>query len=63
MTHAGNDDYAGEARRAASLWGGKPGRLVFTSSGGVYAEQSGGMVDEKSPLGDTPRSASHVTIF
>jgi hypothetical protein len=29
---------------------------VFTSSGGVYAEKSGGIVRESSPVGDSPRN-------
>ena len=36
---SGNDDYVGDVRRALSLWKGSPGKFVFTSSGGVYAEQ------------------------
>jgi hypothetical protein len=49
------EDYAGEVRRAVSLWDGAPGRMVFTSSAGVYAEENGGVVNEKSPLDNSPR--------
>jgi hypothetical protein len=57
------EDYAGEVRRAVSIWGGGPGRLVFTSSAGVYAEENGGVVDENSPLDTAPRCASSVPPF
>ena len=52
------DDYVTEARRAASLWdseGEHDGLLVMTSSGGVYAEESGGVVDELGETAGGPR--------
>ena len=47
---------------AASCWLGRaeedaPGGLVFTSSGSVYSEDDGGVVDESSPLTSAPRAA------
>lgn len=58
----GNDDYPGTVASALKLWdrAAHPwagGRFVFTSSAGVYTEDSGGRVIESSPVGDSPRSA------
>ena len=45
-----NPDYDKDVRHAATKeWTGK-GQFVFTASGGVYAENSGGMVDEGSAV-------------
>jgi hypothetical protein len=52
----GNEDFPGEVRRALEMWDGSGG-CVFTSSGGVYAENDGGTVREDSETADTPRSA------
>jgi len=52
------DDYAAEARRAVSLWdteGASDGIIVMTSSGGVYAEENGGVVDEQGQTSEGPR--------
>lgn len=49
-----NEDYVGEVRGALELWSGKGG-FVFTSSGGVFAEDNGGTVDETAPLSTNPR--------
>jgi len=56
----GNDDYPAAVRRALGLWKGAPGRFVFTSSGGIYAEQDGGVVDESSLVADGPRAKKLV---
>jgi len=55
----GNEDYPAEVRRAVSLWGGKDsGRMVFTSSSGVFAETEGKKVDEDSVVdSESPRVA------
>lgn len=53
----GNDDYAASVADALKLWDAESnGRFVFTSSAGVYAEDSGGVVTEGSPTGSGPRS-------
>lgn len=44
----GSADYPAEAARAAKLWSGN-GSLLFTSSTGVFTEESGGTVVETSP--------------
>ncbi|GAB5030798.1 rossmann-fold nad binding domain-containing protein [Nannochloropsis oceanica] len=49
-----NEDYVGEVQGALELWSGKGG-FVFTSSGGVFAEDNGGTVDETAPLSTNPR--------
>jgi len=49
-----NEDYVGEVQGALELWSGKGG-FVFTSSGGVFAEDNGGIVDETAPLSTNPR--------
>jgi len=56
----GNDDYVANVRRALALWKGAPGKFVFTSSGGIFAEQDGGVVDETSALSSAPRSQKLV---
>ena len=54
---AGNDDYAATVASAIKLWDARGGgRFVFTSSAGVYSEDSGGTVTETSPTADTPRA-------
>lgn len=54
----GNDDYAEAVADALRLWDPKAGgRFVFTSSAGVYAEEDGGAVTERSPVTSTPRAA------
>jgi len=50
------DDYAGELNRALGMWTGAPGRFVFTSSSGVYAQDNGEVVTEESVLSDTDRA-------
>ena len=50
-----DDEYADEVALAASLWDGE-GAFVFTSSGGVYAEEDGGVVTEDSATSETPRA-------
>mmetsp|Transcript_16273 Transcript_16273/g.49733 ORF Transcript_16273/g.49733 Transcript_16273/m.49733 type:complete len:327 (-) Transcript_16273:1709-2689(-) len=52
---SGNEDYVGDVRRASELWNGAGG-FVFTSSSGVYAEESMGTVTEDSPVQDTERA-------
>ncbi|EME28001.1 uncharacterized protein Gasu_45020 [Galdieria sulphuraria] len=42
----GNSSYVDEVRRAISLWKGD-GNFVFTSSGSVYQQNNGEMVDER----------------
>lgn len=37
-----NEDYVGEVEGALQLWSGEGG-FVFTSSGGAFAEDGGGM--------------------
>lgn len=49
------DDYRREMKRAVRLWSGN-GRLVMISSTAVYAEEDGGLCEEDSPLGLTPRA-------
>lgn len=49
-----NEDYVGELQGALDLWNGQ-GNFVFTSSGGVFAEDNGGTVDESSPVTSNPR--------
>uniref|UniRef100_A0A7S1N238 NAD(P)-binding domain-containing protein n=1 Tax=Eutreptiella gymnastica TaxID=73025 RepID=A0A7S1N238_9EUGL len=57
----GNDDYPQECIDAAKKWNGKGG-FVFTSSAGVYSEDSGGVVNEESPVNDqVPRIAKMVS--
>ncbi|EKX53168.1 hypothetical protein GUITHDRAFT_64569 [Guillardia theta CCMP2712] len=51
----GNDNYAAEVDRALNMWSGA-GKFVFTSSGGVYAESSGGTVNEQSPVASSART-------
>eukprot|EP00884_Botryococcus_braunii_P000641 jgi/Botrbrau1/10578/Bobra.0358s0001.1 len=46
---SGSEDYVGEVKRALDLWDGS-GSFVFTSSAGVYAEDSGGPITEESAL-------------
>jgi len=52
---SGNDNYVGELEEAVKLWSGD-GNFVFTSSTGIFAEDSGGVVTSSSPLGNNPRS-------
>lgn len=49
-----NQDYVEEVKEALKLWTGKGG-FVFTSSGGVYAEDEGGTVNESAALSPNPR--------
>lgn len=50
---AGNDEYAREVFTAMEeMWDGT-GTFVFTSSGSVYAEKDGGVVNEESPLAES----------
>lgn len=51
----GNPDYALEVRKATQLWDGT-GSFVFTSSGSVFAESSGGICNESSPVGSSARA-------
>lgn len=53
----GNDDYPAAVSAALKLWErDEPGsRFIFTSSAGVYAEDSGARVDELAPIGDSAR--------
>mmetsp|Transcript_4402 Transcript_4402/g.7064 ORF Transcript_4402/g.7064 Transcript_4402/m.7064 type:complete len:323 (+) Transcript_4402:61-1029(+) len=55
----GNDDYPGELKTAISLWTGD-GHFVFTSSGGIFAEEAGGIVTSDSPTAEGPRAAKLV---
>jgi len=48
-------DYDAEMKRAGDIWDGK-GTLLVISSTGVYLEDEGGEIDEKSPLADTDRA-------
>lgn len=58
--------YEEEVVRALSLWN-HQGSFVFVSSTAVYLEDSGGVIVESSPVGDSPRATrllraeSHVT--
>jgi len=55
----GNSQYADDVRRAVQeIWEGScgGGAAVFTSSGGVYAENESGTIDEKSEVLRTERS-------
>lgn len=52
--------YADAVGEALSYWSGPDsdhGGFVFTSSGGVFAEDAGGTVDEVSPVSESPRTA------
>jgi len=49
--------YANEVRLAASECWDKTGRFVLTSSGGVFAEDGGGICTETSPTKDDARAA------
>ncbi len=51
-----NEDYVAEVQGALALWSGRGG-FVFTSSGGVFAEDNGGTVDEAAPVTKNPRMA------
>ena len=54
---SGNDDYAHELYTAMTdLWDGT-GMFVFTSSGSVFAEKDGGVVNEESPLAESVKSS------
>lgn len=46
-------NYDEEVRRAVELWNGR-GAMVFTGSGGVFAEKDGGIVTEGSATADPP---------
>ena len=50
-----NPDYPGEVNKALERWSGA-GKFVFTSSGGVYAEEDGQVVNEESVVSDGPRA-------
>lgn len=50
-----NPDYPGEVAKALARWSGT-GKFVFTSSGGVYAEDDGQYVDEQSTVSDSARA-------
>jgi len=53
-----NEAYVADVAAAARFWqGGDVGNFVFTSSGGVFAEDGGGTVTEASAVGDAPRLA------
>ena len=53
----GNDDYAHEVYKAMTdMWDGS-GMFVFTSSGSVFAEKDGGVVNEDSPLSESAPSS------
>lgn len=56
---SGNDEYGAEVSSAtAAVWDNSgAGAFLFTSSGGIYAERDGGIVNEESPTSDEPRSA------
>ena len=54
-----DDEYADEVALAASLWDGE-GAFVFTSSGGVYAEEDGGVVTEDSATSETARARRKI---
>lgn len=51
-------DYAKEVSDACELWAGPEngGKLIFTSSVGVYGDPDGVTVDESSPVANNPRS-------
>jgi hypothetical protein len=49
-----NEDYVAEVQGALDLWS-REGGFVFTSSGGVFAEDDGGKVDESSTVTSNPR--------
>mmetsp|Transcript_9357 Transcript_9357/g.14034 ORF Transcript_9357/g.14034 Transcript_9357/m.14034 type:complete len:352 (-) Transcript_9357:253-1308(-) len=54
-------NYVEELKRAVNLWD-KSGMLVFTSSGGSYLEEDGGIVSEGSPTKD-PDSSPRTKIL
>jgi len=56
---SGNEDYPGELEAAVQLWD-KTGGFVFTSSGGIFAENAGGYVTTESPVADSPRAQKLV---
>ncbi|GAB5360370.1 hypothetical protein AAMO2058_000621700 [Amorphochlora amoebiformis] len=56
-----SSDYVGAVKRAVDLWD-KNGMIVFTSSGGSYLEEDGGVVVEDSPTKD-PASSPRVKML
>jgi len=57
-TPSSSSDYVGSVKRAATFWDSKSkdGAFVFTSSGGAYAEEDGGIVTENSATKDPSKS-------